>query len=93
MLLTLVPVPATEATKALEGVVSLLSHEVFGTFVRRLVFSAARVEERVTLLIVEIRERGLNRREARECIKAYDRAAVEQLRFMQSGVAAAHGGD
>ncbi|THX22002.1 hypothetical protein D6D12_09556 [Aureobasidium pullulans] len=57
MLLTLVPVPATEATEALEGVVSLLSHEVFGTFVRRLVFSAARVEERVTLLMAEIRER------------------------------------
>ncbi|THX19876.1 hypothetical protein D6D17_01017 [Aureobasidium pullulans] len=79
MLLTLVPVPATEATEALEGVVSLLSHEVFGTFVRRLVFSAARVEERVTLLMAEIRERGLNRREARECIEAYDGAAVEQL--------------
>ncbi|TIA76873.1 hypothetical protein D6C76_05300 [Aureobasidium pullulans] len=66
MLLTLVPVPATEATEALEGVASLLSHEVFGTFVRRLVFSAARVEERVTLLMAEIRERGLNRRKAIE---------------------------
>ncbi|THZ05842.1 hypothetical protein D6C93_01768 [Aureobasidium pullulans] len=95
MLLTLVPVPATEATEALEGVVSLLSHEVFGTFVRRFVFSAARVEERVTLLMAEIRERGLNRREARECIEAYDGAAVEQLRFVQSGAEgyAAHGGD
>ncbi|TIA31849.1 hypothetical protein D6C78_08643 [Aureobasidium pullulans] len=79
MLLTHVPDPAKEATKALEGVVSLLSHEVFGTFVQRLVFSAARVEERVTLLMAEIRERGLNRREARECIEAYDGAAVEQL--------------
>ncbi|THW15655.1 hypothetical protein D6D23_08884 [Aureobasidium pullulans] len=95
MLLTLVPDSATEAAEALEGVVSLLSHEVFGTFVRRLVFSAARVEERVTLLIVEIRERGLNRREARECIEGYDGAAVEQLRLLQSGAEdyAAHGGD
>ncbi|THY10263.1 hypothetical protein D6D02_06523 [Aureobasidium pullulans] len=33
MLLTLVPDPAMGATEALEGVVSLLSHEVFGTFV------------------------------------------------------------
>ncbi|THX99158.1 hypothetical protein D6D03_07421 [Aureobasidium pullulans] len=39
--------------------------------------------------MAEIRERGLNRREARECIEAYDGAAVEQLRFVQSGVAAA----
>ncbi|THW36293.1 hypothetical protein D6D21_08771 [Aureobasidium pullulans] len=35
MLLTLVPDPATGATEALEGVVSLLSHEFFGTFVER----------------------------------------------------------
>ncbi|OBW64876.1 MAG: Hydroxymethylglutaryl-CoA lyase [Aureobasidium pullulans] len=95
MLLTLVPDPATEVAEALAGVVSLLSHEVFGTFVQRLVFSAARVEERVTLLMAEIRERGSNRREARECIEGYDGAAVEQLRFLQSGAEgyAAHGGD
>ncbi|TIA37947.1 hypothetical protein D6C79_07965 [Aureobasidium pullulans] len=95
MLLTLVPDPVTEAAEALEGVVSLLSHEVFGTFVQRLVFSAARVEERVTLLMAEIRERRLNRREARECIEGYNGAAVEQLRFLQSGAEgyAAHGGD
>ncbi|THY90424.1 hypothetical protein D6C92_06758 [Aureobasidium pullulans] len=85
----LAQVSVVMAREALEGVVSLLSHEVFGTFVQRLVFSAARVEERVTLLMAEIRERGLNRREARECIEAYDGAAVEQLRFVQSGVAAA----
>ncbi|THW64825.1 hypothetical protein D6D20_02525 [Aureobasidium pullulans] len=73
MLLTLVPDPAMGATEALEGVVSLLSHEVSGTFV----------------------ERGSNRREARECIEGYDGAAVEQLRFLQSGAEgyAAHGGD
>ncbi|THZ67099.1 hypothetical protein D6C85_07913 [Aureobasidium pullulans] len=73
MLLKLVPDPATGATEALEGVVSLLSHEFFGTFV----------------------ERGSNRREARECIEGYDGAAVEQLRFLQSGAEgyAAHGGD
>ncbi|THW11013.1 hypothetical protein D6D24_07497 [Aureobasidium pullulans] len=85
----LAQVSVVMAREALEGVISLLSHEVFGTFVQRLVFSAARVEERVTLLMAEIRERGLNRREARECIEAYDGAAVEQLRFVQSGVAAA----
>ncbi|THW99100.1 hypothetical protein D6D13_10343, partial [Aureobasidium pullulans] len=85
----LAQVSVVMAREALEGVISLLSHEVFGTFMQRLVFSAARVEERVTLLIAEIRERGLNRREARECIEAYNRAAVEQLGFVQSGVAAA----
>ncbi|TIA50560.1 hypothetical protein D6C77_09187 [Aureobasidium pullulans] len=85
----LAQVSVVMAREALEGVISLLSHEVFGTFVQRLVFSAARVEERVTLLMAEIRERGLNRREARECIEAYDGTAVEQLRFVQSGVAAA----
>ncbi|THZ18082.1 hypothetical protein D6C91_05656 [Aureobasidium pullulans] len=87
--------PRFAAAEALEGVVSLLSHEVFGTFVRRLVFSAARVEERVTLLMAEIRERGLNRREARESIEGYDGAEVEKLRFLQSGAEgyAAHGGD
>lgn len=55
------------AREALEGVISLLSHEVFGTFVQRLdFFFAARVEERVTLLMAEIRERGFNRREGLE---------------------------
>lgn len=37
----------------------------------------------------------MNRREARECIEGYDGAAVEQLRFLQSGAKgyATHGGD
>ncbi|KEQ79048.1 hypothetical protein M438DRAFT_350001 [Aureobasidium pullulans EXF-150] len=45
--------------------------------------------------MAEIRERRLNRREARECIEGYNDAAVEQLRFLQSGAEgyAAHGGD
>ncbi|THZ25427.1 hypothetical protein D6C89_04373 [Aureobasidium pullulans] len=42
----LAQVSVVMAREALEGVISLLSHEVFGTFVQRLVFSAARVEER-----------------------------------------------
>lgn len=85
----LAQVSVVMAREALEGVLLLLSHEVFATFVQRLVFSAARVEERVTLLMAEIRERGCNRREARECVEGYDAAAVEQLRFIQSGAAAA----
>ncbi|THY51039.1 hypothetical protein D6C98_05782 [Aureobasidium pullulans] len=44
-----------------------------------------RREERVTLLMAEIRERGLNRREARESIEGYDGAKVEKLRFVHSG--------
>ncbi|KAG2170517.1 hypothetical protein VTO58DRAFT_107469 [Aureobasidium pullulans] len=85
----LAQVSVVMAREALEGVLLLLSHEVFATFVQRLVLSAARVEERVTLLMAEIRERGCNRREARECVEGYDAAAVEQLRFIQSGTAAA----
>ncbi|THY05043.1 hypothetical protein D6D01_10047 [Aureobasidium pullulans] len=85
----LAQVSVVMAREALEGVLSLLSHKVFGTFVQRLAFSAAKVEERVTLLMAEIRERGFSRREARECIEGYDAAAVEQLRFIQSGAAAA----
>ncbi|THW71832.1 hypothetical protein D6D19_07043 [Aureobasidium pullulans] len=44
-----------------------------------------RREERVTLLMAEIRERDLNRREARESIEGYDGAKVEKLRFVHSG--------
>ena len=40
----LAQVSVVMAREALEGVISLLSHKVFGTFVQRLVFSAARVE-------------------------------------------------